>query len=327
MQSVDPLNYKTAILTQWGFLGAMLPIFLWLPETPAYFAERDQDDRGKAALRRVNGGVPGYDVDAEYAVIKHTILEERRVRHEYGLDSKNFADIVRTYIACFRGTNLLRTVGAALPACSQQLTGLAFLNTYASLFFKQSGFTNAFLITTILAIIQLVSSVFLILIADKAGRRRPTFISTVGCTLALLVVGILGFVEKTTAIRNLLIFVACVWAFFSKALGSIGWAFVGEVASQKLRARTAGVAAAASVVFGLTFNTTVPLMLNTSGANWSYKTAWLFFGTGVAMVVYLLLGARTLAAQRRRDGRNVREKGPTAQDAQVRDGCATRPDQ
>lgn len=49
--------------------------------------------------------------------------------------------------------------------------------------------------------------------------------------------------------------------FLASALvGSIGWAFVGEVASQKLRARTAGVAAAASVVFGLTFNTTVPLM-------------------------------------------------------------------
>lgn len=150
LQAVDPLDYKTAILTQWGFLGVMLPIFLWLPETPAYYAERDQDDLGKKALRRVNGGVPGYDVDAEYTIIKNTILEERSVRQEYGTDSNNLADVVRTYVACFKGTNLLRTVGAALPACSQQLTGLAFLNTYASLFFKQSGFTNAFLITTIL---------------------------------------------------------------------------------------------------------------------------------------------------------------------------------
>ncbi|CAK7217233.1 hypothetical protein SCUCBS95973_003076 [Sporothrix curviconia] len=292
MQAVDPLNYKDAILTQWGFLGLMLPIFLWLPETPAYFAERDQDDRGKKALQRVNGAVPGYDVEAEYTIIKNTILEERRLRLEYGLDSStnSLADTARSYIACFRGTDLLRTVGAALPACAQQLTGLAFLNTYASLFFKQSGFTDAFLITTILAIIQLVSSVVLVLVADRAGRRRPTLISTIGCTLALLVVGILGFVVKTNnskPIRSLLIFVACVWAFFSKALGSIGWAFVGEIASQKLRARTAGVAAAASVVFGLTFNTTVPLMLNTSGANWGYKTAWLFLGTGVAIVIII----------------------------------------
>lgn len=35
---------------------------------------------------------------------------------------------------------------------------------------------------------------------------------------------------------------------------------MGEVASQRLRARTAGLAAAMSVVFGLTFNTAVPVM-------------------------------------------------------------------
>ncbi|CAK7198021.1 hypothetical protein SEUCBS139899_000677 [Sporothrix eucalyptigena] len=285
MQSSNPLNYKTAILTQWGFLGLMLPIFVWIPETPAYYAERGQDDMGKKVLRRVHGGVPDYDVEAEYTIIKNTKMEELRVRHEYGLDSSNWSDIVRTYAACFTGTNLLRTVGAALPACGQQLTGLSFLNTYASLFFKQSGFTNAFLITTILAIIQLVSSVFLILVSDKIGRRRPTLVSVAVCTVALMVVGILGFVEKTQAVQHFLIFVACVWAFFSKNLGSIGWAFVGEVSSQKLRARTAGVAAAASVVFGLTFNTTVPLMLNTSGVNWGYKTAWLFFGTGLVVTV------------------------------------------
>lgn len=32
-QQTDPLEYKVPILTQWGFLGVMLPVFLWLPET------------------------------------------------------------------------------------------------------------------------------------------------------------------------------------------------------------------------------------------------------------------------------------------------------
>ncbi len=34
VQNADPLNYRVPILTQWGFLGIMLPIFLWIPETP-----------------------------------------------------------------------------------------------------------------------------------------------------------------------------------------------------------------------------------------------------------------------------------------------------
>ncbi len=45
-----------------------------------------------------------------------------------------------------------------------------------------------------------------------------------------------------------------------KLVGSLGWAFVGEIASQKLRARTAGLAAGSSVLFGLTFNTALPVM-------------------------------------------------------------------
>lgn len=118
---------------------------------PAYFAVRDQDEKGKAALRRVNGNVQGYDVEIEYAIIKNTIMEERRELRELGMENQGFAQLARSYVECFRGPNARRTLGAALPACTQQLTGLSFLSTYASLFFKQSGFSNAFLITTILS--------------------------------------------------------------------------------------------------------------------------------------------------------------------------------
>lgn len=77
-------------------------------------------------------------------------MEERRQRAELGLEYDNFWEVIQSYVACFKGPNARRTLGAALPACAQQLTGLSFLSTYASLFFKQSGFSNAFLVTTIL---------------------------------------------------------------------------------------------------------------------------------------------------------------------------------
>lgn len=166
--------------------------------------------------------------------------------------------------------------------------------------------------------IALLTSVSLITLTDKFGRRLVVVVAAFACTITMLVVGILGFVPKTTPLKNFLIFDACVWSFFNVArtwldsrtcwhfkpmltpslVGSLGWAFVGEVASQSLRVRTAGVAAGASVIFGLTFNTTVPLMrtyllfksprrlayivvVDVNGVNWSYSTAFLFLGTGV----------------------------------------------
>jgi MFS transporter, SP family, sugar:H+ symporter len=117
----------------------------------AYYAARDQDERGKESLRRVNGKVEGYDVEIEYAIVKNTILEERRELYARRLDDHSFKQLLCSYVECFKGPNARRTLGAALPVCAQQLTGLSFLNTYSSLFFKQSGFSNAFLVTTILS--------------------------------------------------------------------------------------------------------------------------------------------------------------------------------
>lgn len=115
---------------------------------PTYFAARNMDDAGKATLRRVNGGIANYDIDAEYAIIKNTILEEQARSIE--LEPGSFKGVIQSYLDCFKGPDFMRTLGSTLPICAQQLTGLAFLNTYAILFFKQSGFTNAFLITTIM---------------------------------------------------------------------------------------------------------------------------------------------------------------------------------
>ncbi|PLB45132.1 MFS general substrate transporter [Aspergillus steynii IBT 23096] len=289
VQTSNPNNYKIPILTQWGFLGIMLPIFLWLPETPAYYAERDMDELGKKTLKRVNGSVKDYNLETEYAIIKNTIIEERHARIELGQAGLTWQELIRSYLECFQRANVRRTIGAALPGCAQQLAGLSFLNTYASLFFKQSGFTNAFLITTIMCSIQLFTALCLMFLTDTFGRRNMVFVSVIVCTVTLLIVGILAFVAKTAGIKAFLVFVACVWAFANSTVGSLGFVFVGEVSSQKLRARTAGVASGLSVLFGLTFNTSLPIILDPAGVNWGYKTAWLFFGSGVVVCILLYI--------------------------------------
>lgn len=150
-EKIDPKEYKVPILTQWAFLGLMLPIFIWLPETAQYYAERDQDEEGKETLRRINGNVPGYDVEVEYAIIKNGILEQRRRKNELEGYNLSWRELLWSYLECFRGNNFKRTLGSALPACAQQLTGLSFLKTYGSLFFRQAGFSNPFLITTVIS--------------------------------------------------------------------------------------------------------------------------------------------------------------------------------
>ncbi|WVQ79774.1 hypothetical protein IAT38_001874 [Cryptococcus sp. DSM 104549] len=281
----DKSEWKIPIYTQWAFLGIMLPIFVWLPETPSYFAARDQHDKGIAVLRRVNGNVEGYDVEAEYEVVKNIIIEERERRAAEGHENENWRTMLRSYKECFEGSNFRRTIASALPASVQQLTGLAFLSGYASLFFQQSGFTNAFEITSILFAVKIVAVLIICLTTDRMGRRNIVIFFGFVCTAMLLVVGILGQVQKNGATKIILILAACVWSVGSVGLGALGWTYAGECASQKLRARTSGLGSAIAVIFGLTFNTAVPTMLQTNGANLGYNTSWIFFGTGIAVCI------------------------------------------
>jgi len=143
VQQGDASSFRIPIYSQGAFLGIMAPIFIYLPGSPSYFAAKHLDDRGRAAIRKINGGIEGFDLDAEYAIIKITIIEERAMRAELGMDLQNFRDLILSYVACLRGVNARRTIASALPACLQQLTGLSFFSTYAPLFFRQSGFFTA----------------------------------------------------------------------------------------------------------------------------------------------------------------------------------------
>ncbi|WVF67376.1 hypothetical protein IAT40_002131 [Kwoniella sp. CBS 6097] len=305
-------EYKIPILTQWAFLAIMLPIFLYLPETPAYFAARGQHDKGVAVLRRVNGGIKGYNVEAEYEIIKNIIVEEQEKMAALGLTDQNWRGVLRSYIECFKGSNFKRTIAAALPASCQQLTGLAFLSGYASLFFKEAGFSNAFEITSILFGIKIFFVIVFALTTDRFGRRNIVLVLGGLCCAMLLVIGILGHVPHTNATKDLLIAAACFWSAGSVGLGAFGWSFAGEVAAQKLRARTSGLGSGIAVIFGLTFNTSVPIMLLDGGkrlGNNTYNAAFIFLGFGTICWILTIFYLPEVASRNPAELDEMYEKG------------------
>nr|XP_019010602.1 sugar transporter [Kwoniella pini CBS 10737]OCF49383.1 sugar transporter [Kwoniella pini CBS 10737] len=311
-KTLGDYEYKIPILTQWAFLGIMAPIFLYLPETPSYFAARGLHEHGIAVLKRVNGNVKGYNVESEYEVIKNIIVEEQERLAALGLEEHNWKGILRSYIECFKGTNFKRTLAASLPASCQQLTGLAFLSVYASLFFKEAGFTNAFEITSILFGIKIFFVIIFALTTDRFGRRNIVIYLGALCCSMLLVIGILGHVKHTKITKDLLITAACFWSAGSVGLGAFGWSFAGEVASQKLRARTSGLGSGIAIIFGLTFNTSVPIMLLDGGkrlGNNTYNTAFIFLGFGTLVWILTIFLLPEVASRNPAELDEMYEKG------------------
>jgi hypothetical protein len=84
---------------------------LLLPESPWYYARKHKHEKAKKALRTINGRVPGYDVEREYAVVQ---AELRRQEEESS---------GATIMDLFRRENIRRTAGATLAIAAQPLFG------------------------------------------------------------------------------------------------------------------------------------------------------------------------------------------------------------
>lgn len=59
-----------------------------------------EEEKARAVLQRVNGGIKGYDVEENLRVIKNTLEEERQTNHY-----ESFGDLVRSYKQALSGVN------------------------------------------------------------------------------------------------------------------------------------------------------------------------------------------------------------------------------
>lgn len=150
-------------------------------------------------------------------------------------------------------------------------------------------------------------------LTERFGRRSLLLTGGTGCFVCNIILGTLGVVKRTDAVLHATLAVICIWVlFYAGCLAGVGWGLTSEIATPRLRARTAGVVINGSQSFSLMFGYTVgeavvstlgrvidysnqvPLMLASTGSgarNWGVKTLYLFACTGgIGLVInYFIL--------------------------------------
>ncbi|WWD00964.1 hypothetical protein V866_007902 [Kwoniella sp. B9012] len=276
MSTYAPEDFRTPIYTQWSQIGLMLIIYIFLPESPMWCASRGLEERAKNNMRRIYRGVEGFDVDEQYQALALTIAHEKEVAVATGKEK---------WYAIFQGSNLRRTLASTWALSAQQVLGLTLFYTYASYFFKTAGLSDPFAVTCITNGLQLAIILIVAVAVDYVGRRNICCGGLTTMLIAVTLIGILGVIPKSNASDKLLVFFSCVYIVGLQCSGSTGWGFVGELSSQRLRAYTAGFAAAISCVGGVIMNVLVPYMLNTTAWNWGLKTAFFYTGLGAPAAI------------------------------------------
>ncbi|POW19047.1 hypothetical protein PSHT_05080 [Puccinia striiformis] len=175
-----------------------------LPESPKYLILKGREEEAKNSLARLLS-IPATSpqVLSEYEEVCESLRAER------ALGTSTYAD-------CFKsgpGRYRLRTLTGMGIQALQQLTGINFIFYYGTTFFQNSGISNAFTITIITNVVNVVMTIPGIWLVDKAGRRSLLLTGAAVMCVCEFIVAIIGLKLENSNIagQRALISLVCIY--------------------------------------------------------------------------------------------------------------------
>ncbi|KAJ4252332.1 hypothetical protein NW762_010930 [Fusarium torreyae] len=273
----DPSHWRRAVLSQFAFCGVAVVAWAFLPESPRWLCIKGRETQCKKVLHKVNGKIEGYDVDVEYNKLRVEIEHTNATASLQGGGS---------YLDVFRGTNRRRLLISFLPWHWQVAIGVPIISTYSSYFYDMAGLANPFNGTVATNVVNIVMLFAAIPLIERLGRRTLLLWCGPISIVSLLIIG--GILRASgSAVGPTLIAFACMWAVgYNLSAGPMGYIYVAETSTTRLRAKTSGVAIIGIQAMATVYVYIPPIMLNSPAFGISNTV---FFWAGTGTLVYVLI--------------------------------------
>ncbi|KAI0008268.1 general substrate transporter [Xylariaceae sp. FL0662B] len=271
----DRWAYRTIFVSQYGFtaLGAMFwPI---MPESPWWLVGHEKMDKAARSLRRLGYNI--LNVEKRIAVISVTLEEIRRETEG------------ASFIECFRKSNLRRTIVSVAPLSIQALCGVLFVAHYSTYYQQLAGYSTeeSFVLAIVMQILSMTGNISSWFVIDRVGRRDLTLWGMAFLTALLVVTGGLAVAATPGAIKGTVALLLIYCFFYNATIGATAYSLLTEVATSRLRAKTASMALALQNALFTMFSFVLPFLFNPDQANLGAKVTFIFGGLSVLCTIYV----------------------------------------
>ncbi|KAK9235055.1 hypothetical protein V1525DRAFT_435052 [Lipomyces kononenkoae] len=250
-------SYLIVIICQMFVPVAITASYPFLPESPRYLVFRGRLQQAKAVIMDLYGN--DYDAESEIGFLEMQ-LEEQRAHHN-----------ATSFVDCFRGSNLHRTITAMGVQILQQAQGVSFVNNYVVVFMQQLGFNNALSSNVIVIGCGWAANVFCFYMFSRIGRRPILLVGAFAMAIMMFVIGGLaskGTDHLTSSAKSAAVAMLILWQVSMHASWSPGiWIITGEIGTAQLRERTVLLASLGSFVTSVPINFVNPFVQRAIGGS------------------------------------------------------------
>ncbi|KAM0540647.1 hypothetical protein ACHAPJ_013558 [Fusarium lateritium] len=266
-------SWQSLIVAQWGFAGVALIGQLCMPESPVYLVRKGKMEKARRALSRMYSDPE--DASGHLERIKLT-LEEAETQN------------LGSYLDCFKGTHLRRTLIAVMVFLSEPMSGLGFVSNYGALMYQYLGISDkkSFQIQIGAQILSMSGATIAFLVGDFYGRRPMYVGGCIALSMLLICMGISGSVNTTAAVTASVGFYTMYNFFFNIGVGSTVYTIAGEVPTSVLRTKTLAISISISSAVNTMWSFVAPYMFNPGYGNLKAKIGFVY---GAFMIIFAIL--------------------------------------
>ncbi|KAH0024335.1 sugar porter family MFS transporter, partial [Aureobasidium melanogenum] len=272
--------YKIPFAIQWIWPVMLLPLIFLAPESPWWLVRKARIDEARSMQQRLmSSEMTSENVNRDVNMIVYTTDLEREIQ------SKS------SYLACFKGQDLQRTLVVIGIYCTQTMCGNP-LRSSSTYFLEQAGLPTAqsFDMTMISYALAVLGGIASWAMLPFYGRRTVYFWSLVMMLVLLIIIGALGVEDNHTsnraiprAIGSILIISSFL---YNAAMGPLTNTLCVSIPSSLLRSKSVALARWFYAATGIAAGIMQPYMNNPEAWNWGAKSGFFWAGACLLSVIF-----------------------------------------